>query len=167
MQITKYLLWLIASITLLMSSCTHNYVYDIENSVWNYCILDDGFHEMSLGILKKYGASTVYHQREKSIIELDKKGAELSVGHLIHVGDLNGMPMYGVQGRIDLSSEHTVSTPNASYLIIRVAMNAGEMGYICTDPIELKPGGVNEIILDANTPVHVELNVSEKSLPTR
>lgn len=114
-----------------------------------YSIEDNGFHEMTLRILKEYGASIVYHQRGKTIEQYDKEGNLLK------------------GGKYNLAEDCYVSAPGAAYIVVKVAMNAGKMGYICTDPIELKLGGINEIILDKNTPVHVELNMSEESLPTR
>lgn len=151
MQISKYLIGLISGIAILFSSCTYDYVYDIHrgNNVKNFTIKDDGFHYMVLSILEEYGASIVYHQREQTIEQYDKDGQLLQ------------------GGKYDLARDYYISAPGTAYIVVKVAMNAGKMGYICTDPIELKPVGVNEITLDANTPVHVELDVPEESLPTR
>ena len=143
MRINRIILWSLATIIFLLSSCTYDYVYEIYegNSVKRYTITDDGFHNKTIVILEEYGASTTYYDREKYIQEFDKNGNLLK------------------QFKMDLKFvDNFVSAPGTAYIVVKVAMNAGEMGYICTDPIELKPWVLNEIVIDENTAVHVELN---------
>lgn len=135
-------------ITTINMDNTYNIVDDLSTK--NYFVKDNGFHEMTLSILKEYGASTIYYDRKKYIQEFDKEGKLLT------------------RFKMDLKFvDHFTSSPGTSYIVIQVAMNNGEMGFIHTDPIELKYGLTNEVILDDNTPIHVELNVPEESLPTR
>lgn len=148
---TRYLKFLIYLITLILSSCSYDYEYDIYdgNTVKRYTLTDNGFHQLILDTLNEYGASTMHQQRIQTVEEYDKDGNIL----------------YG--GKFDMAQNCYISAHGASNIIVKVAMNAGEMGYICTEPFYLKPGGTNEIVLDENTPVYVELNVPEESLPTR
>lgn len=144
--VNRYLTITFVSIISLLTSCTYDYEYPTEIT---YHIEDNGFHEMIIDTLEKYEASIVYYDREKYIYEYDRNGNELR--HF----------------KMDLLYRDTFkSASNASYIIIKVSMDAGEMGYICTEPINIKFGR-NEIILNENTPVHVEFNELDETKPIK
>ena len=135
----KIKIYLVLILSFLVS-CTYDYQYPTDlSSKYHIVDVDDGFHGMTLDILKQYGASIIYYNREKTISEYDGNGTELRTI------------------KMDLKFVDTFMSSNgAAYIVIKVAMNRGEMGYVCTDPIRLN-FGQNEITLDENTPVHVEL----------